>query len=137
MFQEIGHNKMLEAQLLALTMATGIIDAMTYTTYSVFVTKQTGNTLFMALYAVKHPAIEGLELNVVVSMFSFLVGAAAFGHTGHQVKQRRRIWLILSNVVQTTMVYGATALRYFGTQVGLITPRSHLGSSSPLAYETE
>lgn len=94
---------------------------MTYTTYRVFVSKQTGNTLFLALYAFQHPSIigmgseDGYEKNVVVSFFVFCLGAALFGHLGHHVKQRRRIWLIGSSLVQTAMVYGAAALRYWGS----------------------
>lgn len=33
-----------------MTLATGMLDAMTFTTYRVFASKQTGNTLFLALY---------------------------------------------------------------------------------------
>lgn len=115
--QEVAHNKYLEAQLLALTLATGIVDAMTYTRYKVFVSKQTGNTLFLALYAIGHPAVQGLEKNVAVSILVFIAGAAFFGHIGHHVKQRRRLWLLVGNWFQTVLVFGATALEYWGDGV--------------------
>lgn len=114
---EIAIDTLLESQMLALTVGTGIVDAVTFTTFSVFVSKQTGNTLFLALYALENENVRGYERNVVVSFSVFLMGAAVFGHVGHHVKQRRRIWLLLSNLVQTSLIYAAAAIRYWGTRV--------------------
>lgn len=110
--QEIANNHFLEAQLLALSFATGIVDAVTTSTYSVFVSKQTGNTIYLALWAVHHPSIEGLERNIGISMGCFLLGSIFFGHIGHIVKQRRRSWLLFNNFLQCCLVYVAVILAY-------------------------
>ena len=47
--QEVAGDKYLEFQLLLMTVVTGCLDAMTYTTYNVFASKQTGNSKSMKL----------------------------------------------------------------------------------------
>jgi uncharacterized membrane protein YoaK (UPF0700 family) len=111
--QEVAGDQFLESQLLLMTMVTGVMDAMTYTCYSVFASKQTGNTLFLAIYAFNHPAIPpGTEQCVAVSIGVFILGAAFFGHLGHISRQRRRIWLLISNLFQAALVLAAAAIRY-------------------------
>jgi len=42
-------------------------DAVTYGTYGVFSTKQTGNAIFFALYVLGHPSatnIKGMQMNI-------------------------------------------------------------------------
>ncbi|KAK5112556.1 hypothetical protein LTR85_011248 [Meristemomyces frigidus] len=112
--QEIAHDVMLEAQLMLMTVSTGILDATTFSTYNVFATKQTGNTLFLALYAFGHPALRpNVERNVAVSIAAFIFGAAAFGHIARCMRQRRRAWLLVSNLLQTLMLFAAAAVRYW------------------------
>lgn len=97
-----------------MTIATGCLDAVTFSQYSVFSSKQTGNTLFLALYAFRSPALgPGIELNVAVSIGVFIVGAVFFGHIGHVSRQRRRIWLLVTNAFQALLILAAAALRYF------------------------
>ncbi|KAF2209719.1 hypothetical protein CERZMDRAFT_46710 [Cercospora zeae-maydis SCOH1-5] len=112
--QEVANDKYLEAQLLAMTIVTGALDVMTFTSYRVFASKQTGNTLFLALHAMELPALDpGVEKNVGVSMGVFIGGAVFFGHLGHISRQRRRIWLLISNSFQAALFLAAAAMRYW------------------------
>lgn len=106
--------KFLYTQFLFLSLATGILDATTFTTYSVFVTKQTGNTIFLALAALENGSVYQTEPNVAVSISLFFAGAVIFGHLGHLLGDRRRIWLLLSSLLQTSFVLAAAALRFWG-----------------------
>ncbi|CAK3995068.1 hypothetical protein AC579_3647 [Lecanosticta acicola] len=113
--QEVAGDKYLGLQLLLMTVSTGILDAMTYASYNVFASKQTGNTLFLALYAFRVPGTlnPGVEQNVGVSMGVFIAGAIFFGHIGHFSRQQRRIWLLISNAFQALLMLAAAAIRYF------------------------
>ncbi|SMY20482.1 unnamed protein product [Zymoseptoria tritici ST99CH_1A5] len=112
--QEVATDRYLEAQLLLMTLTTGVLDAMTYSTYGVFASKQTGNTLFLALYASGHEALgPGFEKNVGISISVFILGAAFFGHLGHVSRQKRRVWLLVSNAFQALLMLAAAAIRYF------------------------
>lgn len=135
--QEVAADKYLEFQLLVMTVVTGCLDAMTYVTYNVFASKQTGNSklhhhqraqamltflssllaLFLALHALHLQALPPqVEENVGVSMGVFVAGAIFFGHIGHISRQRRRIWLLLSNIFQAFLVLAAAAIRYWGSR---------------------
>lgn len=46
-------------------------------------------------------------------MIMFLAGAVVFGHAGHYSNQRRRIWLLASNLFQLLLILAAAAIRYF------------------------
>ncbi|PPJ56214.1 hypothetical protein CBER1_09384 [Cercospora berteroae] len=117
--QEVAGDKYLEAQLLLMTIVTGALDVMTYMTYRVFASKQTGNTMFLALYAMELPVFEpGVEKNVGVSMGVFIGGAVFFGHIGHISRQRRRIWLLISNFFQAALFLAAAAMRYWASRDG-------------------
>lgn len=108
-----------------MSFVTGILDTMTFTTYSVFCSKQTGNTMFLALYSFPRNArTAGIEANVGVSIGVFIAGAAFFGHLGHITRQRLRIWLLVSNLFQALLVLAAAAIRYFDM------PRQGTGASA-------
>lgn len=119
--QEVAGDKYLEAQLLLMTLTTGCLDIMTFTTYQVFTSKQTGNTMSVALYSFGHMSVNnGYEQNVSVSLGVFIAGAVFFGHIGHISRQCRRIWLLASNLFQALLVLAAAAVRYW-------TPRVRVG----------
>lgn len=61
-----------------------------------------------------------MEKNVAVSISTFILGAAFFGHISRYVHQKRRAWLVASNLSQAMLLLGAAALRYWG-------PRSKTG----------
>ncbi|KAJ9635436.1 hypothetical protein H2201_003098 [Coniosporium apollinis] len=88
---------------------------MTFVWYRAFVSKQTGNTVLVALAALESQAVVQTEPHVVISLCVFIAGVAIFGHIGHLIGQHRRVWLIISNVLQTALVFGATALRFWGS----------------------
>ncbi|THV66866.1 hypothetical protein D6D24_09292 [Aureobasidium pullulans] len=101
-------------QFLLLSLATGIIDATTFSLYSVFVTKQTGNTIFLALAALQHTSVSQTEPNVAISISLFFCSAIIFGHLGRYIGSSTRLWLLVSNLISTSLIFAATALRYFG-----------------------
>lgn len=115
MYQEISTDIFLEIELLLLAFATGILDATTFAVYSVFVSKQTGNTISIALSALESQAVAQTEQNVAISLAMFFAGAAAFGQLGNLLGPKRRLWLLLTNTIQTALVYAATALRFWGS----------------------
>lgn len=51
-------------------------------------------------------------LNTAISLSFFLAGAYLTGQLSHLVGPRRRLWLILSNALQTVFVLAAAALQY-------------------------
>ncbi|OCF73746.1 hypothetical protein I204_05590 [Kwoniella mangroviensis CBS 8886] len=74
--------------------STGILDATTYLDFSTFASNQTGNTILLTVAIVR---VSGhLLLLTGVSLASFLSAALVFGHIGHFVGVRRRIWLLLN-----------------------------------------
>ncbi|KAL1303097.1 hypothetical protein AAFC00_006538 [Neodothiora populina] len=113
--QDIAHDILLEVELLILSFATGILDATTFPSYSVFTSKQTGNTILLALAAVQNKVVIQTEPNVAVAISLFVAGATIFGHLGNWFGQKRRLWLLITNLMQTTLVFGATALRFWGS----------------------
>ncbi|KEQ91995.1 hypothetical protein AUEXF2481DRAFT_43392 [Aureobasidium subglaciale EXF-2481] len=109
-------SKYLQTQFLFLSFATGIIDACTFSLYSVFVTKQTGNTIFLALSALKHTSVSQNEANVAISISTFFISAVLFGHLGAAVGKQTRLWMFTSNCISTALVFAATASRYWCKQ---------------------
>lgn len=60
-------------------------------------------------------AVVQTEPNVAVSLGMFIAGSAIFGHLGNWFGQKRRLWLVLTNIMQTALVYAAAALRFWGS----------------------
>lgn len=109
---EIGNDLLLELELMGLALATGIMDATTFSDYHVFVSNQTGNT---ALLAVGTLGIGGSVVdlrNVGVSLGAFVAGGFILGQIGNALGSRRRGWLIATNLFQTSLIGIATALRW-------------------------
>lgn len=77
--EDVKVDQLLAVQLLVLTLATGVLDAVSVSTYQVFVSKQTGNTVLGALWAVRHPHVD-LEENIGTSFGFFVLGATVFGY---------------------------------------------------------
>ncbi|KAJ5358033.1 DUF1275 domain protein [Penicillium brevicompactum] len=110
--EEIREDLLLECELLLLSFATGIQDAAAWPDYSCFASNQTGNTLFLAI------GVAGLTNNaysfpnIGVSLSLFVAGGFTMGQLGNYVGVRRRIWLLISNLVQTSLVFAAVAIQY-------------------------
>lgn len=108
----------LEAELLLLSFATGILDGVSFPEFSCFTSRQNGNTVLFAIAALKIPTrgsealVDASHAAIALSMFSaavFLQGQAAnwLGCRG------RRWWLLLSNFVQVVLVVGAAVIVFF------------------------
>lgn len=110
--EEIREDLLLECELLLLSFATGIQDAAAWPDYSCFASNQTGNTLFLAI------GVAGLTNdaysfpNIGISLSLFVAGGFVMGQIGNYVGVRRRLWLLTSNLVQTSLVFAAVAIQY-------------------------
>ena len=110
--ESIREDLYLEIQLLLLAFGTGIQDACTYPDYSCFASNQTGNTVLLAI------GVSGLAPNafsfpnIAISLSLFVLGGWAAGQVGNAVGPRRRLWLMVSSLLQTAMVWAAVAIQY-------------------------
>ncbi|KAJ5632907.1 DUF1275 domain protein [Penicillium lividum] len=112
LMEDIREDLLLECELLILSFATGIQDAAAWPDYSCFASNQTGNTLFLAI------GVAGLTRNaysfpnIGVSLSLFLAGGFIMGQLGNYIGVRRRLWLLLSNLIQTLCVFGALIVQH-------------------------
>ncbi|KAJ5152991.1 uncharacterized protein N7482_009469 [Penicillium canariense] len=110
--EDIREDLLLECELLLLSFATGIQDAAAWPDYTCFASNQTGNTLFLAI------GVAGLTNNaysfpnIGVSLSLFVAGGLVMGQLGNYVGVRRRLWLLISNLIQTTLVFCALIIQY-------------------------
>jgi uncharacterized membrane protein YoaK (UPF0700 family) len=110
--EDIRDDLLLECELLLLSFATGIQDAAAWPDYSCFASNQTGNTLFLAI------GVAGLTKdaysfpNIGVSLSLFVAGGFIMGQIGNYVGVRRRLWLLSTNLIQTSLVFAAVAIQY-------------------------
>ncbi|KAM3546605.1 hypothetical protein ARSEF1564_000438 [Beauveria bassiana] len=103
-----------ELQLLILTFCTGIQDATSFPDYHCFASNQTGNTVLLSL-AIVFPQANGdmfVTPNIGMALGLFLGAGWLTGQLGHMVGPRKRWWLILCNLLQTTLVFAAAAVQY-------------------------
>ncbi|KAH8800385.1 DUF1275 domain protein [Xylogone sp. PMI_703] len=108
----IREDALLEAELLLLAFATGIQDATTFPDYHCFASNQTGNTVLLAV-GVTGVGNSFFSLrDVGISLATFVAGVAIMGGLGNWAGPRRRSWLVASSIVQTAMVFAASALQY-------------------------
>jgi uncharacterized membrane protein YoaK (UPF0700 family) len=109
---EIRGSLLLDGQLLLLTFVIGMQDVATFVDYSCFASNQTGNSVLLAA------GVFGLggELvnlsNIGVSLAAFVSGGFVAGQIGNVAGPRRRWWLLLSSLLQTAMVFAASALQF-------------------------
>jgi uncharacterized membrane protein YoaK (UPF0700 family) len=108
----IPEDVLLEAEMLALTFATGIEDAVTFPDYHCFVSNQTGNTVLLAIAASQSitPPIVSLP-QIATSLSMFILGGCIMGQIGNFIGCRRRGWLIFSSIIQTALVFAASWLQ--------------------------
>ncbi|WRT64082.1 uncharacterized protein IL334_001010 [Kwoniella shivajii] len=91
-------SKALVLCLILQAFSTGILDATTYLDFSTFASNQTGNTILLTVAVVR---VSGHQLLLTgVSLASFLSAALVFGHIGHFMGVRRRIWLLINVICQ-------------------------------------
>lgn len=113
-----------EIELLLLTVSTGIQDVTTFPDYHCFASNQTGNTVLLAVAIIGLPGrTDGenplfIPANVGIALGCFLIAAFISGQTGNAMGSKRRPYLILSNLIQTLMVFAAAALQFmYGVHV--------------------
>ncbi|KAJ5930636.1 DUF1275 domain protein [Penicillium verhagenii] len=112
LMEDIREDLLLECELLILSFATGLQDAAAWPDYSCFASNQTGNTLFLAI------GVAGLTKNaysfpnIGVSLSLFVAGGFIMGQLGNYIGVRRRIWLLLSNLIQTVFVFCALIVQH-------------------------
>ncbi len=96
----------LQAVLVCLTMATGLVDAACYLGMGhVLVANMTGNVVFLGF------AIAGAKgfsiASFLVAIGSFLVGSAGGGRLGARMADNRRRWLVTASATQTVLAAAA------------------------------
>lgn len=110
--ENVRDDALLESELLLLSFATGIQDAAAWPDYTCFASNQTGNTLFLAIGAAGLADNAYSFTNIGMSLGAFIAGGLVMGQLGNYFGVRKRFWLLLSNLIQTLMVYAAAAIRY-------------------------
>ena len=105
-----------DVPLLICSFVSGLCDSVTVNGSNVFVSMQTGNTIFLALGTSGLPDDEpGLWLRSLVSIASFALGCFCFSNTRH-LKPKRKLTLSLSFFVQSLAILIAAIL----TQVNVV-----------------
>jgi uncharacterized membrane protein YoaK (UPF0700 family) len=115
----------LPAMLLALTVVTGIVDAVSFLGPGhVFTANMTGNVVFLGFAVAGAP---GLSISrSLVSLFTFLVGAAIGGRLGAAMADsRRKAWLIAASLIEGLLLFAA-ALASLGIDHHWAFPESSL-----------
>ena len=106
---------LLKAELLALSFLTGIEDVSTFIDFHAFTSNHTGNTILIGIGASRID-FKFTDLSYIgISLPMFILGGWILGRIGNSVGPRRRWWLIVTNILQTVLVFGAAGLRSWGT----------------------
>lgn len=101
-----------ELQLLLLTFCTGIQDAISFPDFLCFASNQTGNTVVLAVGLTGFRGDFFHLSNIGISLSTFLAGAIIAGQLGNVAGNRQRWWQLLSNILQTIMVFGAAWIQF-------------------------
>jgi uncharacterized membrane protein YoaK (UPF0700 family) len=99
--------------ILLLAFAIGVQDATTWPSFHVFASNQTGNTVLLAVaaFSLTPPDILPAAM-LALSLGMFVAGAMLQGQAGNIMRcARRRWWLLVSNALQTALVFAAVALQ--------------------------
>lgn len=92
----------------------GLCDSVVFSASSVFVSMQTGNTVFLALGTANLPThVPFMWLRALCSIGSFLAGAFAFGQL-RRVKPTCKLTLSINFLAQSLMILAAAALAQSG-----------------------
>ena len=105
LMEDIREDILLEAELLLLSFATGIQDAAAWPDYKCFASNQTGNTLFLAIGVAGLTHNQYSIPNIGVSLSMFVAGGFILGQLGNFIGVRKRLWLLISNLIQTALVF--------------------------------
>lgn len=110
---------LLEAELLLLAIAIGIQDSISFPDFHCFASNQTGNTVLFAVGIffddLGHGEKSLFAISTIgVSLGFFSLGVLLTGQTANHFNiGQTRGWLVLSSVLQTTLVYIAGGLQWY------------------------
>ncbi len=112
--------------LMALTFATGLIDAVSFLALHVFTANMTGNVVLLGFAVAGAPGLS--VARSLTSLFSFLVGATVGGRIGAAMATAfQRRWLLTAAVAEAVLLFAA-ALASIGFDMGSATPLSRLNA---------
>src|SRR5215510_11453445 len=97
----------LPAMLLALTVVTGVVDAVSFLGLGhVFTANMTGNIVFLGFAVAGAP---GLSISrSLISIVAFLAGATIGGRLGAAMADsRRKAWLIAASLIESLLLFAA------------------------------
>lgn len=109
---EVREDVLLETEFLLLSFATGVQDAATWVDYGVFASNQTGNTVLISIMAAGLASGAYSFAITCSSLGSFIGGGLIMGQLGNYFGPRKRLWLLVSSLLQTAMVYAAAGIQY-------------------------
>ncbi|KAK4205359.1 hypothetical protein QBC40DRAFT_162942 [Triangularia verruculosa] len=112
--QDIKPTTFAEVQLTLLTFCIGLQDAVSFPDFHCFASNQTGNTVFLVL-AIILPEMDGemfVTANIGCALGFFLAAAYLTGQLGHIIGSRRRLYIIICNLIQTCLVFATAALQH-------------------------
>jgi uncharacterized membrane protein YoaK (UPF0700 family) len=120
-----AHPDSLVVALIALTFATGLIDAVSYLGLGrVFTANMTGNVVLLGFAAVGVPGLS--VARSLMALGGFLVGAAFGGRLGTvMASATRRKWLLTAAVAEAALIFAA-ALASLGFDIASVTPVNRL-----------
>ncbi|TKA63072.1 hypothetical protein B0A49_08139 [Cryomyces minteri] len=110
--RNVCEDALLESELLLLAFATGIQDGTTYPDFLCFASNQTGNSVLLAVGLTRLGGVPINLSNVGVSLSLFIAGGWIMGQLGNAFGCRRRLWLLVSSLLQTAMVFAAAGIIY-------------------------
>jgi len=117
---KIREDVLLEAELLALSFATGVGDATTYSEFRVFTANHTGNTLLLAVGVTENwsgrQLVNGIPIPlqlIGISLSMFVLGSLVPGQLGNLFGCQRRWWLMANNFFQFALVFIASMLQAY------------------------
>jgi uncharacterized membrane protein YoaK (UPF0700 family) len=108
----IREDVLLEIEMLVLSFATGIEDAVTFPDYHVFVSNQTGNTVLLAVGTARIGTSVVYLSNTAISLSMFVLGGWVMGQLGNLFGCFRRGWLLISSIIQTLLVFAAAGIHF-------------------------
>ncbi|POS76261.1 hypothetical protein DHEL01_v205336 [Diaporthe helianthi] len=125
--------------VLATCFVSGICDSVAFNACSVFVSMQTGNTIFLALGTANLPyAAENLWLRALVSIVCFWAGCFFFSQS-RRIGSKRKATLAFSFFIQSAFILISAALAQSGAvpAFGMQSLGTALAHERLASYETE
>lgn len=98
--------------LLLLSFAVGVVDAAVFSDYRLFVSNQTGNTIFLGIGAIKPDSNLSLK-HIGVSLGGFISASLTLGQAGKRFGPRQRGWVLATSAFQTILTFIAAAFRHW------------------------